>query len=110
MKKQDIVKRSLLLGVGLAAFAREHSEKVVYGLVKKGLVDPKEGKKLVKNIYSEAEKSGKKVAKVMEKELNRVVKTALGAQKNVMKSASGAKKRVVRASVGKKKVVKRKKK
>ena len=89
MKKEDIVKKSLLVGVGLAAFAKGKADKLVSDLVKKGNIKPAEGKKLVKSIYGEAEKSGKKVARVMELELKRIVKVV----KKPVKKKTAVKKR-----------------
>ena len=93
MKKEDIVKKSLLVGVGLAAFAKGKADKLVRDLVKKGNLKPAEGKKLVKSIYGEAEKSGKKVAKVMESELKRMMGVV---KKPVKKKTATKKKKVVK--------------
>ncbi len=76
LKKEQIVKKSLLVGVGLAAHAKDKSEKLAKELMRKGHIDSKEGKKLIKNIYCEAERSSKRVAKVVESELVRVAKLA----------------------------------
>lgn len=105
MKREEIVKKSLLVGVGLAAFAKEKSEKLVKDLIKKGHLNPQEGKKLVKNIYTEAELSGKKIASVLEKELIKWIKVVSEqAMKKTVKKPKAKKK-----APAKKKPVKKKK-
>ncbi|GEM_PF-6560479 len=74
MKTEQMIKKGLLLGVGLASFAKTKAEQAVKELVKKGNLSPAEGKKAVRKICLEAEKSGKKVAGVMQLELKRLVK------------------------------------
>lgn len=103
MRKEQIIRKGWLVGVGLAAFAKEKAEKLVKELAKKGHVNTAEGKKLVRTIYREAEKSGKKVSKVMEAELKKVIKTV----KAPVKKKKAAKKRKV---VKKRKAAKRRKK
>ncbi len=95
MKKDEIIKKSLMIGVGLAAFAKDKSEKMVKDLVKKGKINPKEGKKMVSSIYSEAERSGKKVAKVIESELKKMMKVVSkpAKKKTVKKKATKKKKK-----------------
>ena len=105
MKREEIVKKSLLVGVGLAAFAKEKSEKLVKDLIKKGHLNPQKGKKLVKNIYTEAELSGKKIASVLEKELIKWIKVVSEqAMKKTVKKPKAKKK-----APAKKKPVKKKK-
>ncbi len=74
MKTEQMVKKGLLVGVGLVAFAKTKAEQVVKELVKKGNLNPAEGKKAVRKICLEAEKSGKRVAEVMQAELKRLIK------------------------------------
>ena len=74
MKTEQMVKKGLLVGMGLASFAKTKAEQAVKELVKKGNLSPAEGKKAVRKICLEAEKSGRKVAGVMQSELKRLVK------------------------------------
>ena len=74
MVSKTMMKKSLLLGVGMAAFAQEAAEKVAKDLLKKGHVSKAEGKRLVRSVYREAEISGKRVGKVMQQELHRLLK------------------------------------
>lgn len=82
---KKLVKKGLLIGVGLAAYAREKAEKVVNELTKKGGLNKAEGKKLVKAIYQEADKSRKRMSSVAEKELKRLLKAASGSIKKPKK-------------------------
>lgn len=73
MKKEQIVKKSLLVGVGVAAYAQDKANKIAGELLKKGDLSREEGKKLVRTVYREAEISGQRVAKVLESELKRIL-------------------------------------
>lgn len=76
MDKKEVLKKSLLVGVGLAAHAQEKANKLVNELLKKGHINKSEGKKLVSKVAVEAKKSGERIAKVCETELKKVLKTA----------------------------------
>ncbi len=73
MKREQIVKKSLLVGVGVAAYAQDKANKIAGELLKKGDLSKEEGKKLVRTVYREAEISGQRVAKVLESELKRIL-------------------------------------
>lgn len=72
-KEKHLVKKGLLIGVGLAAYAQEKAEKLVKELVKKEGLRKEEGKQLVRAIYQEADKSGKRITGVIESELKRLL-------------------------------------
>jgi len=76
MAKVDLMKKSVLIGVGLAAYAQEQAEKLANELIKRGKVNRKEGMKMALKIKKEAEKQGKKVSKLAETELRRVLLAA----------------------------------
>lgn len=76
MKAEDIVKKSLLFGVGIAAVAQEKAEQVAKELLKRGHINKAEGKRLVTAVAREAGQSGKRIAKVVQSELQRVAKAA----------------------------------
>ncbi len=69
-----MLKKGVLVGVGIAAYAQEKAKQVVQELSREGYLDQKEGKRLVKNICKEAEKSGKRIAGVVQKELKVILK------------------------------------
>lgn len=80
-----LVKKGLLVGVGIAAFAQEKAEKFVKGLVKKGDLNKKEGKKLVRMIYGEANKTKKRLTSLVERELRKFLKVKKPAKKRKKK-------------------------
>ncbi len=108
--KKELMKKGLLIGVGLASFAKDKAERFAKDLVKKGHINEKEGRKLVKSIYSEADKSRKNITKFVEKEINKVVKKGCASCKPKKKTVKKAVKKKVKKKVVKKKTVKRKKK
>lgn len=85
LKKEQLIKKSLLVGVGIAAYAQEKAEALVKELVKHGHINPNEGKKLVKTIYQEADTSRKRIIGVVEAELKRLF--------NIAETAKGKKKK-----------------
>ncbi len=74
MKKEEFIKKGLLLGIGLAAYAEDKAEALATELIKKGHLNPAEGKKMVRTIRAEVEKSGKRIAQVVKQEANRIKK------------------------------------
>ena len=76
VEDSQVIKKSLLIGAGMAAYAQERTEKLAKELIRKGKANKAEGKKLVKTVYQEAEKSRKKVTSVIEKEVMRLLKVA----------------------------------
>jgi polyhydroxyalkanoate synthesis regulator phasin len=78
MAKKDklgkLIKKGLLVGVGIASYAQEKAEKFAKELVKKGALNKTEGKKLVRTIYREADRSRKKITSLVEKELRALLK------------------------------------
>ncbi len=94
MAKVDLMKKGVLIGVGLAAYAQEHAEKLAKELIKRGKINQKEGKKMVLKIKKEAEKHGKTVSKLAETELRKVLQAAecKGAKRMGMGSCKGKKK------------------
>ncbi|MBR9683202.1 hypothetical protein GOV03_01560 [Candidatus Woesearchaeota archaeon] len=83
MKK--LVRDCLLVGVGVAAFAKERADKAVKNLVKKEKLSKAEGKKLVRAIYLEADKSRKKITSLVEKEVKKLMKKPKKAAKKTKK-------------------------
>ncbi len=75
MQKKELLRKGLLLGIGVAAYAEEKAEQLARELVHKGHLNKAEGKKLVKAVYREAQQSGKKIASTLEKEMKIVLQT-----------------------------------
>ena len=76
VKESDLVKKSVLIGVGLAAFAQEYAEKLARELAKKGKLNQAEGKRMVNKIYQEAKKNSIKISRVAEAEMRKVLRAA----------------------------------
>lgn len=76
MNQKELLKKGLLVGVGVAAYAQEKTQQVVKELARQGYLNKAEGKKIVKNICTEAEKSGRRVASLLQKELKVILKAA----------------------------------
>ena len=69
----DFIKKTMLVGVGLAAVTREKIEEIVGELVKKGELSEKEGREMVDELV---EKS-KKVKKDLDKKVEKIVADTL---------------------------------
>ena len=80
MNQKELLKKGLLVGVGVAAYAQEKTQHVVKELARQGYLNKAEGKKIVRNIFVEAEKSGKRVALLLQKELNGILKATTSAK------------------------------
>jgi polyhydroxyalkanoate synthesis regulator phasin len=77
MNEKELVKKGLLIGLGMAAFAQEKVDKLANELMRRGHLSKSEGKKLVGKIYKEVDTSRKRVGKVVEIEMKRLLKTAV---------------------------------
>ncbi len=75
-KKEDVVKKGILLGVGMAAYAEEKVEQLAKELVKKGQVNKAEGKRFARSVYQEVRRSGQRINAVVQNELRRVLKAS----------------------------------
>ena len=97
MAKKDqmrkLVRDCLLVGVGVAAFAKERADKAVKELVKKEKLSSAEGKKLVRAIYQEADKSRKKITTIVEKEVKKLMKKSKMVAKKTKKKPVKKKKK-----------------
>ncbi len=80
---KKLVRKGLLVGVGIAAFAQEKAEKFVKELIKKEKINKTEGKKLVKTIYNEADRTRKKITSLVGKELKKILKAVKKPKKPV---------------------------
>lgn len=65
----DFIKKTMLVGAGLAAMTREKIEGMVDELVKKGELSEKEGKEMVDELV----KKSKSVKKDLEKKVEKIV-------------------------------------
>ncbi len=79
MNQKELLKKGLLVGVGVAAYAQEKTRQVVKELAQQGYLNKAEGKKIVRNICTEAERSGRRVASLLQKELKVILKATTSA-------------------------------
>lgn len=75
MEKKELLRKGLLLGIGVAAYAQEKAEQLAKDLVRKGHLSQAEGKRLVRAVYGEAQQSGKRIVSTLEKEMRVVLRT-----------------------------------
>lgn len=90
---KDIIKKSFLLGLGVASMTSKQAEKAVKGLVKKNAVTINEGRQMLGKVRKHAERESKRVsrfaqqeAKRVAKELGFVSKAQIGRVKKMLKS------------------------
>ena len=69
----DLIKRTMLTGVGLAAMTRDKIEELAKELTEKGKLTEKEGKELIDDLL----KKSKKAKKDLEKDIEKVVKNTM---------------------------------
>ncbi len=70
----DLIKKTMLTGIGLAAMTKDKVEGLAKELIEKGELSEKEGKKLVDEMLKKSEQAGKD----MEAKIEGVVQKAIG--------------------------------
>ena len=67
MKKnvKKLVNTGFLLSIGVASLAKENVDRIVKGLVKKGKLDEKEGRKLVKDLVKRSKQEKERVKRLL---------------------------------------------
>ncbi|MEA3430753.1 MAG: hypothetical protein U9R08_05750 [Nanoarchaeota archaeon] len=107
MSKKDLLKKSVLIGIGLGVLTKSKVEKYVKDLKKEGYLDAKEGKKLAKEFLSEGRKLENKLKASLKKRVKiaKSIKSKIYKKKAVKKKSKSPKKK---SKSTKKKVVKKK--
>ncbi len=82
---KDILKKTILFGLGLGAITRDKANSLVKDLKKKGYLNEKEGKKLVNDIVSESLRTQKKIQKSVEEQVKKAMKSSPLATKKDLK-------------------------
>ena len=72
---QEIIKKALLAGAGLAAYGEEKAKALIDDLVKKGELSTKDGAKLVKSVVEKIEENKKE----LDLKIEATVKKVMGA-------------------------------
>jgi polyhydroxyalkanoate synthesis regulator phasin len=62
----DLMKKTLLAGVGLVAVSREKAQKIVEPLVKKGQLSEEQGKRLLNELVKKSEQTRKGLEKTID--------------------------------------------
>ncbi len=70
----DLIKKTILTGLGLASLTKEKAENLVKDLIKEGEVSEGEGSKLVKELLKKVEDNKKTMEKKIEKTVCDVLK------------------------------------
>ena len=70
----DLIKKTMLTGVGLAAMTREKVEELAKELIEKGKLSEKEGKELVDDMVKRSEKAKKDLDNNMENMVTKILK------------------------------------
>lgn len=70
----DLIKKTMLTGIGLAAITKDKAEELAKELIKKGELSEKEGKELVDELLKKSEQAGKD----LDTKIEGLVQKALG--------------------------------
>lgn len=93
MKK--LLRKSFLIGLGIASLTKRRAEKSIKKLVKKGLITKKDGDGLIIKMLVEANKERKRIEKFIAAEMKRELKKA---KPYLIKARAEAKKKGMRAA------------
>jgi len=97
MAFRDVVKKSILFGLGAVYLTKEEVEKFIKSLEKDGKITPTEGKKVVREVLNDAEKKWKKSG--IKNKIEKFLKDEVAGKKT--KAKKGAKKPVKKAKKAK---------
>ena len=73
---KDILRKTILFGLGLGAITKEKAESLVKDMQKKDYLNVKEGKELVNDIIAESLRTQKKIRESIVKEVKATIKSA----------------------------------
>lgn len=74
MSKQDFIKKSVLLGLGMLSYTDKGIEKAIRSLEKSKHIKAGEGEKLIKDITAQVKKQRKELANYVKEEIRKGVK------------------------------------
>lgn len=75
MKPDEVAKKALYFGLGLAAYSKEKIEELVKEVVEAGEAKQKDAAALKEELLKKAEEEKKEIEKLLQKEIKRVVKS-----------------------------------
>lgn len=70
----EIMKKSLLAGIGAIAMTEDKIQELIDEVVKKGEISEQEGKSLVKELQNAVDEQRAKVTQMVDEQINRVLK------------------------------------
>jgi len=70
----DLIKKSMLTGIGVAILTKDKIEEIAQDFVDRGKLSEKEGEKIVQEMLDKTEESKKE----LKKQTNQMIETALG--------------------------------
>jgi len=79
------IKKGILIGIGLAAVAKEQTKKVLKELEKKGLVNKPKAQRMAKELFRKAQAKERKIESMLKKELLRDLKSLKKKAKKMVK-------------------------
>ncbi|MBI4155315.1 hypothetical protein HY498_04485 [Candidatus Woesearchaeota archaeon] len=65
------IKKGILIGIGLAAVAKEQTKKILKELEKKGIVNKPKAQRMAKDLFRKAQAKERKIENMLKKELTR---------------------------------------
>ena len=73
---KDLIRKSLLFGIGVLDITREKAEIAVNELVKRGALSTSEGRQVVAEVLKESAKTRKRIEAMVKKEAKQLLKRA----------------------------------
>jgi poly(hydroxyalkanoate) granule-associated protein len=74
-KMKDFIRKSMLVGIGLATVTREKIEETINELIKKGEISEKEGKETIDELVEKSKEMKKDLTEKVEKMVSDTLKT-----------------------------------
>ena len=71
----SLIKKGLMLGLGITSMTKEAIEKTVKELEKKGEINTKEGKKMVEDLLKKSKKQNEEIKKIIEEQVQKALKS-----------------------------------
>ncbi|MCK5025739.1 MAG: phasin family protein [Nanoarchaeota archaeon] len=71
----SLIKKGLMLGLGITSMTKEAIEKTVKELEKKGEINAKEGKKMVGDLLKKSKKQNEEIKKTIEEQVQKALKS-----------------------------------
>jgi polyhydroxyalkanoate synthesis regulator phasin len=83
---KEILRKTLLFGIGVGAITKEKADELVNEMKKKGYVDVEEGKKLVNDLLGQSLRAQKQIRSLIESQVKDALKKSPFATKQDLKN------------------------